>query len=236
MWRESGISGLPFYVGQGQHRKGGTHRQKYYRMYAKHREHVQWKWDKLINPVAEIHTDNLTKAEADELERLLILRLGRVDISTGILLNITEGADSNPVECDSVRTKLQKTTMANWKKSEYRNTVVNAIKESWNEDRKNTASIKVSERWKNSEYAENTKSKLIAIRNTENGKLQQSKNASQPVIYNGIEFASKKKLADFYGLDPVTCRKRLRLGIALDAPKDRGGKGKPKRKKNDSPI
>lgn len=232
IWRESGLGGLPFYIGQGVHRKGNTLRQKYYRMYAKHRHHVQWKWDSLEFPIAEVHSDNLTKEEADSLERLLINRLGRIDNNTGILLNITEGGDANSVECESVRHKLKKSTTKNWKNSEYRDLAIKGMRDAWNdENRKLNASITVSERWKNEDYINNMKNKFSEIRNTESGKLQQSKNASQPIIYNGVEFASKKKLAEHYGLDPATCRIRLRKGIPLDAKKGYGITGRPKKEK-----
>lgn len=229
IWKESGIAGLPFYVGQGAHRKGDTDRCKYQRMYCKHRPHVQWKWDSLDEPVAVLHSDNLTKSEADALEMLLIARLGRVNNGTGILLNITAGGNSNSVDELSVRNKLRKTTSDNWKSADFRNRVTDRIKESWTDDRKTTASITGSNRWSDEEYKTSITAKMTAQRNTPIGKKQQAERASSPITYCGVYYPSRNKLAEAFGLSVCTVRKRLNAGIPLDTQKGIGRTGRPRK-------
>lgn len=229
IWKEAGLGGLPFYVGQGAHRKGDTNRCKYQRMHCKHRPHIQWKWDELINPEAVIHADNLTKAEADELEMLLISRLGRVNNSTGILLNITSGGKANPNDELSVRDKLRSTTSTNWKSKEFRDKTISGIKNSWTDERKLAISSTVSNRWTDEQYKSSLIAKMTAQRNTDVGRVQQSARASSPITYDGVYYPSRNKLAEAYGLDNVTCRKRLKLGIPLDTPKGIGRTGRPRK-------
>lgn len=225
IWREAGIagSGLPFYVGQGAHRTGGTDRQKYYRMYAKHRPHIQWKWDALAEagtePEAVIHADNLTKDEANAMEQLLIQRLGRIDNRTGILLNIADGGDANPTDAISSRNKLRASTTDKWKNPEYVDKAIGGMKNAWTDDRKKIAGKQVSTRWTDPEYRNNLIAKQKAQRNTPEGKAQQAKRTSKPITYNGVEYQSRGELSKAFNLDPVTCRKRLALGIPLDAEK-----------------
>lgn len=128
VWKEQGVtgSGLPFYVGQGTH---NIKRGKYDRAITNHRttggiSYAQKNANKLAKlgtpHVVEILYDNLTQEEADELEKTLISRLGRRINNTGILCNISEGADFKPHLIDAVRLKRAETlrkTLSNRVKS-----------------------------------------------------------------------------------------------------------------------
>lgn len=113
VWKEQGVagSGLPFYIGQGTH---SDKRKKYDRAFTNHRitggiSYAQKNANKLaklgIPHIVEILYDNITQDEADELEKSLIIRLGRRINNTGILCNISEGADFKPHVVDAIRLK-----------------------------------------------------------------------------------------------------------------------------------
>jgi hypothetical protein len=106
IWKEQGVagSGLPFYVGQGTHESDRN--EKYRRSIQTHYtnnkvysfgQHKANKLARLGTPhVIEILYDDLTQDEANKLEKTLISRLGRRLDNTGILCNISEGADFKP--------------------------------------------------------------------------------------------------------------------------------------------
>lgn len=221
IWQDN--EGIPFYVGQGAHRKGNTIRCIYQRMFVKHRKHIQVKWNELEAlgniPNTIIYADNLTKLEADALEVELIAKFGRINNNSGTLLNITAGGRANSVDEDSVRNKLKDSTSSNWKTETYRNNAINGMKKSWNEERKAKAAISLSNKWLDDEQSELMRNRMTEQRNTEHGKIMQSIRASDHITYNGVYYSSKKVLANSFNINPATCRKRLKLGIPLDNPK-----------------
>lgn len=117
VWKESKF-GLPFYIGQGRHAGYKiTNAKRYKRSITIHYNgkkggklaYCQLVFNKLLTnniiPVVEILYDNLTLDEANNMEVLLIKRLGRRNIKTGILCNLTDGGTQNPMDDINIRKK-----------------------------------------------------------------------------------------------------------------------------------
>ena len=114
VWKEDKF-GLPFYIGQGRHSGySDSNKKKYLRSITIHYNDKKRKTlaycqnvaNKLkTNHIVEILYDNLTLEEVNKMESLLIKRLGRRNNGTGILCNLTDGGDVNPMDDISVKSK-----------------------------------------------------------------------------------------------------------------------------------
>ena len=92
---------MPFYVGKGH---GNRSYDKTYRN--------RW-WHNIVNKYGyrvEIMYDNLTEAQAFDLEKEFIKRYGRADLGCGPLVNMTDGGDgaSGAIVSNETRSKLSK--------------------------------------------------------------------------------------------------------------------------------
>lgn len=89
---KNSVNGEIFYVGQG-----SKHRGRLDRAYSK-RSRSKW-WNNYINkygpPIVEILSTDITKEEADRLEKELIKLYGRKDLNEGTLVNLTDGGDGS---------------------------------------------------------------------------------------------------------------------------------------------
>lgn len=118
VWKESKF-GLPFYIGQGRHSGYKiSNKKRYSRAYKTHYngnkntnvlaycQNVANKLESLGTPhTVEILYDNLTLEEVNNMEKLLIKRLGRRNIKTGILCNLTDGGEQNPMDDETIKRK-----------------------------------------------------------------------------------------------------------------------------------
>lgn len=94
------ISGVPFYVGYGKNTRHLDHLKEATRkpFSAKGQHKLNTIRELLRNnltPIIQIIMSDLTKAEACELEEFLIAEIGRRDLNTGPLTNLTCGGDGN---------------------------------------------------------------------------------------------------------------------------------------------
>lgn len=78
--------GLPFYVGKGRGRRAYSPKDR-----NKHWRHIDAKHGRTLQFVA----DGLSEAEAFELEGFLIAFMGRKDLGTGPLVNMTDGGEGH---------------------------------------------------------------------------------------------------------------------------------------------
>ncbi|HEY4721960.1 MAG TPA: GIY-YIG nuclease family protein, partial [Anaerolineae bacterium] len=109
-------------------------------------------------------------AAADE-ERRLINEIGRLDLGTGPLANMTSGGDGTPNPSDEVRAVLSSTSKRAWGRAEYRAFQrenlsrnwadpaaraqrIESLRKSWNEARRNSKAESQSSKWKDSEFRE----------------------------------------------------------------------------------
>lgn len=99
----------PFYVGKG---RGSRHKhhltKKCARSYNLHKTRtidVILKQTGSVPPI-EIYRENLTNAQACEVEKNLILLFGRVDLATGVLTNMTDGGDGNNNFSEETRKRI----------------------------------------------------------------------------------------------------------------------------------
>lgn len=209
IWKEPGVagSGLPFYVGQGKHNESNGFISKYKRAHAKHKTRLNGEWintpaqerfDTIVKsgatPVIEIHIDNITKQEADDVEILLISRLGRVVAGTGILLNTTSGNDESPSTCKFCKDKL----MTSAHKAESKAKRIDSFKQWINDEEK-------SKEWREKVASDEHSVKLSAA-------------LGDSIEYNGIIYPSIRALARYLGVNKTLIRNRIKNGIPLDTP------------------
>ena len=233
IWKESGVagSGLPFYVGQGKYQYSHG-KSKYIRAYSTHlinkgkrKAYCQNKADKLAKlgtpHVVEILYDNLTIDEANELEKLLISRLGRISIGTGILTNLSEGGEVNPMNCPDIRKKQlagvntdsHKARMSEISKSR-------SLEPGWLEWNRNM----MTEKMNDPEYYKHWYAKFTSEENIE--KLR-STHGGTKIVHNGIEYRSIRELARVLGISSQLLRFRIKNNIPFDlVPSKANRKGK----------
>lgn len=118
VWKESKF-GLPFYIGHGRHSGYKiTNKKRYLRAYRTHYNGQKSKdvlayCQRVADSLAlkgtphtvEILYDNLTLEQVNNMERILIKRLGRRNIKTGILCNLTDGGEQNPMDDADIKKK-----------------------------------------------------------------------------------------------------------------------------------
>lgn len=99
----------PFYIGKG---KGDRFLHHIKRLRDTDNPHKTNKIKKLLHegtpPIINIIQSGLTESEAFNLENVLIIKLGRVNIKTGILLNLSDGGEgqSGWIPNDNYRKKM----------------------------------------------------------------------------------------------------------------------------------
>lgn len=226
VWKypENMNDGKMFYVGQGKH----GNKSKYARAHAIHyqdkkrrKSYAQNVFDKIIRsgyePIIEIISDNLTIEEAHLVERDLILQFGRRDIGTGILCNLTEGGDINPMNDPVVRVKQLNAVRSQEHriKRSIGASEVNARPEVYERNKIN--GIKM---WECPEFRE----KMLKMRNTLEARIKNRKTQSElngvKVVFNGVEYPSKFELSRHLGISFQMLTYRLKNNIPLDAPKN----------------
>lgn len=131
----------PFYVGKGKGGRKNWHLQAALYRIKNARDHNNplliyklWKiWEEgFENPF--IYTiENLSEAKAFKVEEILIKTIGRKDLKTGTLANLTDGGEgmSNQIKTYKECKEISKRQFANWKKSSYRRKISEGCKRAW---------------------------------------------------------------------------------------------------------
>jgi len=105
------LTGDIFYVGISGNNRGG----KYFRANRFHSRSVFWKnCVKQHGFDVEIFKEKISWEEACSLERALILKYGRRDIKTGILVNLTEGGEGVINKSDEFRKRVSLSMKKSW--------------------------------------------------------------------------------------------------------------------------
>ena len=226
LWKypENINGGRVFYVGQGKHGKECKYvrsRAIHYQDSGKRLSYAQNVFNKLIKsgniPQIIIHVDNLTIEEANEIEKSMIRQLGRRNSNTGILCNLTEGGEINPMNDPEIRIR-QLNSVRTPEHRARRSSEAREINSRPEVLKKNIESNK--KRWANPEF----KSKMIAKHNSpeilEKHRRVQSEISGIKITYEGIEYMSKNELARKLGMSFQMLNYRLKNNIPLDSPKN----------------
>lgn len=250
IWKEPGVagSGLPFYVGQGTHMKGT----KYFRSVERHVSKCivngkainrrdarptfcQKKADKLARQGTPhevvIHSDNLTQEEANELEILLISRLGRRDLGTGLLCNLTDGGHSNnfssPItranHLKAVRSDENRDRVSKWVNDRLKDPeILKTHLETLDKHRKRRKVDYCGKEYCSiAELSDELGIKQATVLRRINAGKDPSKSMEgnkRKITYNGIEYDSLTELAMAYGMSYGMLQVRLKSNIPLNAP------------------
>lgn len=244
VWKESRVagSGIPFYVGQGKYQPN-----RYSRAYSKHKggkcgaycQNRANKLAKLGTPhVVEILYDGISKAEANRLEVLLISRLGRISNGSGILTNLSDGGDSNPMDILEIRQKqlkymksLENRIRASehlkklWTNKEYRESQILMNKlGNINEDRKISIEVEGVQYTSIHEAGISLGIKTETLRKRLNKNLPLNKDSSyyNPIVYNGIEYRNCSELARVFNINYNTLKTRIRNGLSVEDAVNKG--------------
>lgn len=221
------ITNSPFYIGQGKHQP----RSKYARAYAKHfnrtrkNAYCQNKADKLSrlgNPhKVEILYDNLTIEMANELEESLICIYGRINNGTGILTNLSDGGEVNPMNDPIIRKKqLEAVNSPEHRANKSAKSKANSQRPEWIEWNRNMMKAKMND----PEYYSKWYDKFTSEENIE--KLR-STHIGHSIEFNGKIYRSKRELARFLGISSQLLLFRLKNNIQLDLIPDKANrKGK----------
>ena len=229
VWKEAGVagSGLPFYIGQGKYQP----KSKYARANAPHWNsdkrlaYCQNKANKLARlgtpHVVEILYDGISQDEANRLEVLLIKRLGRLNIGTGILTNLSDGGEINPMNCPITRQKqLDAVNTPEHRANKSAKSKANSLKPGWLEWNRQM----MTEKMNDPEYRAEWYSKFTSEENIE--KLR-STHGGTKILHNGVEYRSIRGLARFLGISSQLLRFRIKNNIPFDlVPNKANRKGK----------
>lgn len=222
---------LPFYIGQGKH-KYSHGKSKYIRAFSVHlinrsksKAYCQNKADKLLilgTPhLVEIIHDDLTVDEANSLEILLISQYGRQNIGTGILTNLTDGGEINPMNCPLVRQKqlLAVNSPAHRANKSIKGKIRSQNPE-WIEWNKRMMLGKMND----PTYYEKWYANFTSLENIE--KLRETHGGTK-IQYNNVEYRSIRELARVLGISPQLLRYRIKNNIPFDViPSKANRKGK----------
>ncbi len=218
---------LPFYIGQGKYQS----KAKYARAYAKHFNsntrlaYCQNKANKLARlgtpHLVEILYDNVTQSIANELEESLIFIYGRRNTGTGILCNLTDGGETNPMNCEIIRKKhLYAVNMPAHIANKSAKAKANSLKPGWLEWNRKMMTDKMND----PVYYESWYKKFTSNENIE--KLRATHGGNE-IELNGVRYRSVRELARHLGFSPQLLRFRLKRGIPLDlTPSKSNRKGK----------
>lgn len=250
IWKEPGVagSGLPFYVGQGTHMKGT----RYFRSVERHVSNsmingksinrrdarptfCQKKADKLARlgtpHEVVIHTDNLTQEEANDLEILLISRLGRRDLGTGILCNLTDGGHTNnftsPItrynHLKAVRSEANRQRVSTWVRDRLKDPTIrqNHLDALDKHRKRRRVEHNGKEYLSVAELSETLGIKPATVLQRVNAGRDPSREMGgnkRKILYDGVEYNSLTELAKAYDMPYGMLQVRLKSGIPLDAP------------------
>lgn len=170
-------NGEPFYVGKGKNRRAFN---------LKYRNNI---WNKVKDKYGIdiiILENNLTEKEALNLERILIKRIGRIDLKTGPLANLTDGGETNDNISPSTRKFLSDRMIGN--------TLTKGITRSKESSELTASKIRGIER------PTCVKDKLSKAQSLNKG----DKACNKKMVLNintGIYYTSAKEAAIIYGLD-----------------------------------
>lgn len=200
------IGNVVFYVGQGKHQPKGKDRTKYRRMWDNHtnRSGVLAACQTYANELRQAGTphvttlvaDDLTKSEADALERQLVMAHGKLCDGTGTLVNIVDGGNANLSDSLEWRSRCN----AAMSTDEYKSKMSDITKK-----RLNTPETKAI--WLAKFQTDAVREKIRAVQAAVNGKQ---------IEWQGTRYRSKKELARTIGISSQLLNFRLQRGIPLD--------------------
>jgi hypothetical protein len=228
IWRlsDQDNSGQIFYVGQGKYRKGILERTRCARAYSVHNRisnskkrilaFCQLKANKLklegTPHIVEILKHNLTMSEANELEIELIKKLGRKFNNTGVLYNISEGGDINPMNDENIKNNYYN-AIQNIDRSNQSMLMKNKMS---NPEEREKLSKMTFEKMNNPEYKRAWLEIFKTEENMEKIKQIQSDISGVKLTYNGIVYRSKKELARHLNISSQLLNFRLKNNIPLN--------------------
>lgn len=211
---------LPFYIGVGSHRSGIKIQTKYERAYHVHYTNGSRKKLafcqryanklKLNNTphIVKILHDNLTIEERINRERELIKLYGRRSENNGILCNITEGGETNPMHCPTIREKHSKIMK----------TIINIP--TITEESKENHRLKTLANMQDPEYR--AKWDRIVSSSTHIEKLRNANTRSKMITFNGVVYRSVAELSRYLKISKALLLYRIKHCIPLDAPPNKG--------------
>lgn len=175
------------------------------RPYSKHNRNLLWK--RITSKTEykiEIIKDQLTLEDACNLEKQLIKKYGRIDLSTGTLCNFTDGGEGSCNRICKEETKLKRSkAMSKIKRDDvWKKNISEGLKgkKLTDEHKQNLSKAK--------------KGKKLSKKHIENI-IKSSKNKVNPQAKKIIDistnkiFKSIRKAADFIGISPSTLRAKL---------------------------
>ncbi len=208
-------SDLPFYIGVGSHLNGIKTQTKYARAYhihyadgsKKRLAFCQLQANKLASNgtphIVKILYDDLTLDERMKYERELINEYGRRTENNGILCNVTEGGESNPMHIQSVKEKHSKIMK----------TIVNIP--TVTQETKENNRVKALANMRDPEYRSKWNAIVLSEENLE--KLRNSQPNSKTINFKGLEYRSVAELSRHLKISKSLLQYRIKNNIPLDA-------------------
>lgn len=234
VWRLPGLDDQNniFYVGRGKYMKGILEKTRCARAYAIHNRvsnskkrilaYCQLKANKLrlegTPHIVEILRHNLTKHEADEIEIALIKTLGRKFNNTGLLYNISEGGDVNPMNDENIK-NIFNVSVKNVDRSNQ--SMLMKKKMSIPCEREKLSKL-TFENMNNPEYKRIWLEKVKSTDNIEKIRQVHSDLNGIKIEHNNIIFKSKKELARYLKISSQLLNFRLKNNIPIDALVNKG--------------
>lgn len=224
-WKEP--NGTPFYIGQGtkefdrveKYRRAYSNRHYFRNGVASYAQNKANKLAKLGTPhVVEILFDDLTQSEADNIEKELIIKYGRVCEGTGSLCNISEGGDFRPHKDPIVYERWLKAKRAKTAEimndpdqhEKWKNALVEANGKKITHDGIEYPSI--------TELAKKLDISPITLSHRIRNNIDLQKpvaNRRTTFEYDGKIFKSRKEMCCFLGINISTYKYRLKHGLDL---------------------
>jgi len=213
---------LPFYIGVGSHLEGIKTQTKYARAYHIHYANgtkkrlafCQRLANKLMSNgtphIVKILYDNLTLGERMKYEHDLIKEYGRRSERDGILCNITEGGEANPMHIPAVREKHAKIMK----------TIINIP--TITPESKENHRMKTLANMRDPIYRAKWNATVRSEENIE--KLRSTQPKSKAISFNGVEYRSVSELSRCLDISKSLLLYRIKNNIPYDAPVDKGNK------------
>ena len=158
--------------------KGGFYNPKYLPVYIGAGSGNRWKrhfWENgiylLVEKIEEIRKSgrepkirilkrNLTRRQSFELEKRLIIGIGRRDLNTGSLVNQTDGGQGGKNPSEKRRKEIIKNSKKIWENQEYKKKMSEKSKKMWkNPEYKEGMKKILEEKWKDPKYKKNMSEK-----------------------------------------------------------------------------
>lgn len=135
---KNGLKGTPYYVGKGLND----------RAWVKHGSRIKVPTNHYICIIAY----DLTDQQAKDLEKRLIAEYGRIDLDTGILMNLTEGGEGVYGTSEEVRAKRRKSQRETWAMPEAKAKKSEATRKVWDDpEYKAERSATIRQAWEDPE-------------------------------------------------------------------------------------